>query len=163
MRITICHLSDIHFSTTGNALLDKKENLCNAILEHAMKKDLIVFIVSGDIAQAGLSKEYEIALDFFIYLKEYLERRKELRVLFFFVPGNHDCDFTDEQRNKDDALRRDKVLCDRDKISDDDLSYYADRLCGKQRNFCDFVGLFEYNLEGVQIKSVYNSKLLVQY
>ena len=60
MRITICHLSDIHFAVDGNTILEKQEKLCNAILQDALKKEVIIFIVSGDIAQSGQAKEYEI-------------------------------------------------------------------------------------------------------
>lgn len=53
MRITICHLSDIHFATCENTILEKQKKLCDAILQDALKKDVIIFIVSGDIAQSG--------------------------------------------------------------------------------------------------------------
>ena len=164
MRITICHFSDIHFGEDGNTVLEKKEKICNAILQNALKRDIVLFIVSGDIAQAGQKKEYEIALNFFMEVQEYLERRKELRILFFFVPGNHDCDFTDAQRNKDDDLRRDKVVSERAHISEEDLVYYIDGLCQKQQNYCDFIDVFEYDsLEGIQVKRISSSKLLLQY
>ena len=100
MRITICHLSDIHFAINGNTILEKQEKLCNAILQDALKKDIIIFIVSGDIAQSGQANEYEIAYNFFTEIQEYLEMKKEIRVLFFFAPGNHDCDFSDDQKIK---------------------------------------------------------------
>ena len=86
-----------------------------------MKRDLIIFIVSGDIAQSGQTAEYEIAYNFFTDIQEYLQNKKGLRALFFFVPGNHDCDFSDEQRNKDDNLRRQRVLSERE-ITEDDLA-----------------------------------------
>lgn len=124
MRITICHLSDIHFAVDGNTILEKQEKLCNAILQDALKKEVIIFIVSGDIAQSGQAEEYEIAYNFFTEIQEYLEKKKELRVLFFFVPGNHDCNFTDDQKNKDDNLRREKVVNERENLSEDELSYY---------------------------------------
>lgn len=43
MRITICHLSDIHFAVDGNTILEKQEKLCNAILQDALKKEVIIF------------------------------------------------------------------------------------------------------------------------
>ena len=61
MRITFCHLSDIHFATCENTILEKQKKLCDAILQDALKKDVIIFIVSGDIAQSGQEHEYEIA------------------------------------------------------------------------------------------------------
>ena len=150
MRITICHLSDIHFGLDGNTILEKQEKLCDAILQNALKKDIVLFIVTGDIAQSGQEEEYSIAMDFFLDVKEYLEKRKSLRILFFFVPGNHDCDFSDTQKNIDDNLKREKVVNGRDHIDEDDLVYYIDGLCQKQKNFWDFVELFEYdNLEAL--------------
>ena len=92
------------------------EKLCNVCLQDALKKEVIIFIVSGDIAQSGQAEEYEIAYNFFTEIQEYLEKKKELRVLFFFVPGNHDCDFTDDQKNKDDNLRREKVVDERENL-----------------------------------------------
>ena len=164
MRITICHLSDIHFGKDGNTILEKKEKICDAILQNALKRDIVLFIVSGDIAQSGQEIEYEIALNFFMQIQEYLEKRKELKVLFFFVPGNHDCDFTNTQRNRDDDLRRDKVVGERNKVSEENLKYYIDGLCQKQQNYCDFIDLFEYNgLEGIQVKRISSSQLLIQY
>lgn len=164
MRITICHLSDIHFAVDGNTILEKQEKLCNAILQDALKKEVIIFIVSGDIAQSGQAEEYEIAYNFFTEIQEYLEKKKELRVLFFFVPGNHDCDFTDDQKNKDDNLRREKVVNERENLSEDELSYYIEALCRKQQEYRDFVDVFEYdNLEGVQVKALSHSDLVVQY
>ena len=164
MRITICHLSDIHFAVDGNTILEKQEKLCNAILQDALKKDIIIFIVSGDIAQSGQANEYGIAYNFFTEIQEYLEKKKELRVLFFFVPGNHDCDFTDDQKNKDDNLRREKVVNERENITEDELSYYIGALCRKQQEYRDFVDGFEYdNLEGVCVKEISRSNLLLQY
>ena len=164
MRITICHLSDIHFGISENSLLDKQEKLCNAILQNALKEDIVIFIVTGDIAQSGQVKEYEVAVNFFIELQDYLSKQKAIKSLFFFAPGNHDCDFTDIHRNKDDDLRREKVLREREHVAEADLSYYIDGLCQKQKNYCDFIDLFEYNnIEGIQVKQVYISKLLTQY
>lgn len=164
MRITICHLSDIHFATCENTILEKQKKLCDAILQDALKKDVIIFIVSGDIAQSGQEHEYEIAYNFFTEIQEYLEKKKELKVLFFFAPGNHDCDFTNEQNNKDDDLRREKVINERDKITEDEWTYFIDGLCQKQKEYCDFVNLFEYdNIEGIQVKLLYHSKLLTQF
>lgn len=164
MRATICHLSDIHFGNDGNTLLQKQENLCNAILQDALKRDIIIFIVSGDIAQSGQREEYELAYNFFTEIQEYLGKRKEIRSLFFFVPGNHDCDFTDMQRNKDDDLRREKIINEREKISEEDLDYYIEGLCLKQKEYFDFVSLFEYDdIPDVYVKKVMESKLLLQY
>lgn len=164
MRITICHFSDIHFGNTGNTILEKQEKLCNAILQDALKKDVVIFIVSGDIAQSGQAIEYEIAYNFFTEIQDYLVKRKELKVLFFFTPGNHDCDFSNIQINKDDDLRREKIVSGREQIKEEDMSYYIEGLCQKQKEYCDFIDLFEYdNLEGINVRQLSCSRLLLQY
>ena len=83
MRLTICHLSDIHFDHSKNILLDRQKKLCDAILQDAFKRDFIIFIVSGDISQSGQEEEYKIAHKFFMEIKEYLIKKKEIKVLFF--------------------------------------------------------------------------------
>lgn len=164
MRLTICHLSDIHFEGTEDAVLEKKEMICDVILQDALKKDVIFFIISGDIAQSGQKEQYLIALDFFTDIQSKLKDSKSISSYFFFSPGNHDCDFTDKQRNKDDDLRREKIFSAKEGISEEDLAYYIQSLCEKQQNFYDFVDLFEYNiLDDVIIKLTYNSSLLRKY
>lgn len=162
MRLTICHLSDIHFDHSKNILLDRQKKLCDAILQDAFKRDFIIFIVSGDISQSGQEEEYKIAHKFFMEIKEYLIKKKEIKVLFFFTPGNHDCDFSDEKRNKDDNLRRDNILKEKDKCND--LKYYVESLCEKQEQYFKFVKDFEnQDIEDIQTKLVYDSNLLLQY
>lgn len=164
MRITICHLSDIHFALNNNSLLEKQEKMCDAILQDAKKNDVIIFIISGDIAQSGQATEYEIALDFFVRIQEYLLSAKSINSLFFFVPGNHDCDFSDEQRNKDDNLRRSEIIKNRNEIKRDDLTYYIKSLCNKQQNYRDFVELFDYvRGDSISVTKKYISTILVQY
>ncbi len=110
MRLTICHLSDIHLDGQEDSIIEKRDKICDAILQDALKKDVIFFIVSGDVVQGGQAEQYEIAIDFFAGIQNRLEDSKSISSFFFFSPGNHDCDFTDEQRNKDDDLRREKIL-----------------------------------------------------
>jgi len=76
MRLTICHLSDIHF-----------EGSEDVILQDALKKDVIFFIISGDIAQSGQKEQYLIALDFFTDIQSKLKDCKSISSYFFFLLG----------------------------------------------------------------------------
>lgn len=61
-------------------------------------------------------------------------------------------------------MRREKIVNERENLSEDELSYYIEALCRKQQEYRDFVGVFEYdNLEGVQVKALSHSDLVVQY
>lgn len=87
MRLTICHLSDIHFEGSENVVLEKKEMICDVILQDALKKDVIFFIISGDIAQSGQKEQYLIALDFFTDIQSKLKDCKSISSYFFFLLG----------------------------------------------------------------------------
>lgn len=136
MRLQICHLSDIHFLAGKNYVDEKKEKICDAILSRAEKREDILFLISGDIAQSCSEKEYDMALDFFEYLKEELNIRKELRAYFIFVPGNHDA-ILDED-DYDEENRRKEILSQKDNLEKKKMEYYQTKMCEKQNNFFAF-------------------------
>lgn len=133
--IKILHLSDIHFSTpTLDSCLTK-------LLEY-VKKNKIKFrgkidfvVVSGDVAQKGLSKEFDSCRSlFFDELNKYLNLKDFSNYLF--VCGNHDIlrdklqedlkpfvkDYLDDVDTLSDSERKD-ILSDRKKYSE----YYTNR------------------------------------
>ena len=57
MEIGILHLTDIHFNETTN-LNDKLDSLCKAVLYDFSGIKNVYIIISGDIADSGLVKEY---------------------------------------------------------------------------------------------------------
>lgn len=69
----IIHLSDLHFGTQTNAIVD---DLCTTL--KSLKPDLIV--ISGDFTQVASSAEFQTARDFV----------DALPAPSFCVPGNHD-------------------------------------------------------------------------
>lgn len=52
MKITICHLSDIHFNLSRNYILNKKYRLYNAIAQALSICDTVIILVIGDIYQS---------------------------------------------------------------------------------------------------------------
>ena len=91
----ILHLSDLHFGpNTRFAGWDPKDlghRLNQAVAAELRKrrdtKEVSLVLVTGDIAEAGLPKEYQLARCFFEGLAGGLGLARQR---FVFVPGNHD-------------------------------------------------------------------------
>src|SRR5271157_981741 len=88
--ITWLHLSDLHFSESQSydaniVIKSLLKDIQKCISDDLIKPDFI--IVSGDIANAGLPDEYEIAGKFF---DELLDVTKIPKEKLFLIAGNHD-------------------------------------------------------------------------
>lgn len=95
MKFLICHLSDIHLVDNSDKISSRVEQICAAIGSIWNEYTFLLFAVTGDIAQSGKAKEYIVAREFFQAIRERITKtKKDIRVEFFFVPGNHDCDFS---------------------------------------------------------------------
>lgn len=159
MRLQICHLSDIHFVSGKNYIDGKKEKICDAILSRACLSEDILFLVSGDIAQSCSVQEYNLALDFFMYIKDELFKKKSIHAYFVFVPGNHDAIL--DEKDFDEEMRRNEVLSKRDEIDLVKMEFLQNKMCEKQKNFFEFRDLF---LDDVQIvKRETGNQLLSKY
>ncbi len=92
MRLTLIHLSDIHFSDGKNSLEARLDKLAAAISSvDPLARDYLI-ILSGDIANTGQRAEYEKAILFFDRLRtDILARVPGSTVAYIAVPGNHDC------------------------------------------------------------------------
>jgi formylglycine-generating enzyme required for sulfatase activity/predicted MPP superfamily phosphohydrolase/energy-coupling factor transporter ATP-binding protein EcfA2 len=91
-KVTILHLSDIHFKRDENQTFrdDVQDKMIEAIQQHLDKhhRELDFVAVTGDIAFSGKGKEYDEAKAFF----EALEPVLPGGIRFLLVPGNHDVD-----------------------------------------------------------------------
>ena len=97
-KITILHLSDIHYrkkkskkKDNENKLFrqDVQQKLIDTVNSHLKENSVPeVVVVTGDIAFSGKKPEYDEALEFFEKLKGILPEETE----FLVVPGNHDVD-----------------------------------------------------------------------
>ncbi|PWI28890.1 hypothetical protein DI383_14385 [Flavobacteriaceae bacterium LYZ1037] len=89
MNIQILHLSDIHFKTSGNSLLEKKESFLNA-LKNEVKTEAIL-LLSGDSAFSGKTEEFNVSEKFIKEIIEEIKSYSGKNVIPIVVPGNHDC------------------------------------------------------------------------
>lgn len=93
MAFLIIQLSDIHFKTENNAVLDKQEKLFEAIRNSTLEYDEIFLLVTGDTAFSGKSEEFAIGKTFLLELKTKIESYSKKKVNIIVIAGNHDCDF----------------------------------------------------------------------
>ncbi len=111
MKIIISQISDIHFRSKDNPILDKTDEIIGAISSVCPSSNDIgahFIVCSGDMAFSGKGEEYKIAERFLSELKEKISKISRSTTLtdFLIVPGNHDCNFS-----KDNAAR--KILLDK--------------------------------------------------
>ena len=102
----LVHLSDLHI-TSSNCPLDKARAhaIATSLRAAALQIDSCTLLVTGDIAQSALADEYNCAFDFFSELTESIKSELRLKnVATFFVPGNHDCDFSQDNSVRDAVL-----------------------------------------------------------
>jgi 3',5'-cyclic AMP phosphodiesterase CpdA len=90
MRVAVVHISDIHLCGKSDLAFKRREKLANSILFSRDPEEQLFLVVSGDIADRGTEKEYELAREFFSPLLISLGVSNDRAV---FVPGNHDCNF----------------------------------------------------------------------
>ena len=65
MRTALVHLSDIHLRSSGSPIIQAIDQLVSAVNSVDASISLFLVIISGDIANTGVSTEYQTALRFF--------------------------------------------------------------------------------------------------
>lgn len=104
MNIGIIHLTDIHISETTN-LSNKVGLLCQAVKNHLLNVTRLYIVVSGDIANTGAKKEYDLASHFLKLIKQLLlSGRSDLDIKIILTPGNHDCDFSSNTQLRNNSI-----------------------------------------------------------
>lgn len=95
-KLTFVHLSDIHFvkGFSGTSSFDLDRAVREALVADAKNlraqlEPISGILVTGDIAYAGKSSEYQTALNWLAELAEVLRCQPEY---MWCVPGNHDVD-----------------------------------------------------------------------
>lgn len=105
VTVLLLHLTDIHIASERDAILGKSENIAAALNSSVPTAELIVIVVSGDIAFSGKAEEYAAAEKMLKSLISSLQAEARCPVKIVLSPGNHDCDFSlgDASRNNNIA------------------------------------------------------------
>ena len=132
MKIAIVHISDIHFRSPHDLVIARRKFFIAACRTVFPDINHTVFVISGDIANTGKKEEYEVAYSYFCELEQNLKKEhKHIQTFnWVFVPGNHDCFFSDKEV-RGDVL---KALGNSDTISDE----RQDFLLSPQKAYWDF-------------------------
>lgn len=98
--ITVVHISDIHVKSAQDKTLDFFEHLPHAICREVVESELVLILVSGDLAFAGTEAEYVAIESAFSKLESTLAERLKTPIKWILVPGNHDGTFKDAQKSR---------------------------------------------------------------
>lgn len=107
MGLVLVQLSDIHLSNNkgSNPILERTETLCGAIRSAVSPGDHCVIIISGDLADWGKPKEYELIEAFIKKIFDEISPHIHEQLHFVMVPGNHDLDFDVVNPAYDEQIR----------------------------------------------------------
>jgi hypothetical protein len=75
-KLALLHLSDIHFKTGKNVIVDRVSDIAKVVASFSHEVDKVLLVISGDIAFSGLKQEYTIAEGFIADLLQALARSK---------------------------------------------------------------------------------------
>lgn len=155
-QIVIVQLSDIHFSRKRNSILEKEEKLFDSIKNECCGVENVFILVTGDIAYSGKREEYEIAKRFFDSLIDKLKiyTKNNTSFKFIFTPGNHDCDFGENQDVRNVLIEN--ILANPDNIP----SGLIDGCISIQKEYFEFIKTFDSN---DNLDNTLSNKLFFRY
>lgn len=109
-NITIVQLSDIHVHNEKDPAISRLPLVAQAAKKFIGSTDLLIVMITGDIAYSGAEKEYKAILPALNELKKELEEHIKSPIEWILTPGNHDGTFKESSRarlNNIDAIIRD--------------------------------------------------------
>jgi hypothetical protein len=135
MKLAIVQLSDVHIKTPGDLILQRTREIVLAVKNVAPIADTYLLAVTGDVAFSGARDQYELAAHFFLSIKHELEKTTK-PVWQFYIPGNHDLDFTEQPDTRDALLQYvrknpETIDCHGETVK---------QIVGVQANFFEFEG-----------------------
>lgn len=108
-KILILHLSDIHFKSKDNPFVEKIPYIEKTLKSYLKEYAGCFVVISGDVAFSGCKKEYEFGFDLVASLDEIIRNISTISTHeFLVVPGNHDCDFSSDDKTR--AILLDNLL-----------------------------------------------------
>lgn len=111
MRISILHLSDLHFTESNNLIIEKQTKFFDAIKNNVNISSYLFIVVTGDIVNSGKSVEYSKFENFIKSFEKSIKQYcQDITVEYIFAPGNHDCDFSIPEQEARDAIILNTIL-----------------------------------------------------
>lgn len=98
--LIILHISDIHLHSEEDVVLQRIDAISRATYPYIADAQLVLVIVSGDVAQSGLQAEYNLGRQLMSGLVSNLRSQTKASVHVVLSPGNHDCDFSGDQEGR---------------------------------------------------------------
>lgn len=139
MKFIIFHLSDMHFRSKNNILLERIEQFTNAIQNLTMGIDHLFMVISGDIAYSGKVEEYNQAMKFIDNVKNKVESYSKKKINFIIIPGNHDCNYKVKNKKVREKLIK-SIQQNKYSTIDGDI---VDQCCAAQNNIFDFIRRYQ--------------------
>lgn len=133
MSLSVVHFSDIHIESKHDLIFERIDAIKSACVGVIPQNADVIIAVSGDIANSGKKNQYEDAKILFEQIVDYIKEQKKANVNIVFVPGNHDCDLSENS-----SVR--KVLTDSVSPEVDDEFY--DNVSNVQKDFREFAKEF---------------------
>lgn len=104
-KIMFLHLSDIHVRSASDEILKRASKIASSTYQRLHEVQMVVIIISGDIAWSGLATEYKLAEKFLEDLRHDINTEAPNVIVEVFVcAGNHDCDFSLNNDTRDSVL-----------------------------------------------------------
>lgn len=135
MKIAIIQISDIHISSSRDFVISRLEYAIKSARPIINECQKAIIVITGDIANTGKTIEYDVAYDYFTRFSAGIIQENPYidSVEYILVPGNHDCEFTEEHKVLRGALIE---HVQKDDSSIDKL--VANQLLEVQSNFWNF-------------------------
>lgn len=152
MKITILHLSDIHFHEHNNAIANRAKEIATTCYSSSRLSDACFIIVTGDISFSGSEEEYAVARSFLIDIKELIQNEGCKFVEILMVPGNHDCILKPEKKARSVLISQ--VIENSELANDESV---IDACVSVQENY------FKFRDSLTQTKAKLDHKLLTEY
>jgi predicted phosphodiesterase len=86
----------MHIKTLNDPILMRSKNIAACVYSSLASASHVFIVLSGDVAFSGSVDQYDLADKFLRSIHDAIQQEKSIPVSFIIVPGNHDCDFSQD-------------------------------------------------------------------